>query len=80
MGRAAVPPTNNAADPYGPAQGTRGWVWRRDGWFACLGLRKETHQKTDLGLRWPLFDDKYNNQLGVCVRGGRDVGEEARGV
>ena len=37
MGRAAVPPTDGAADPYGPAQGARGWFWRRDGWFACLG-------------------------------------------
>jgi hypothetical protein len=48
MGRAAVPPTNGAADPYGPAQGSRGWVWRRDGWFACLGRWKETHQKTEI--------------------------------
>ena len=49
MGRAAVPPTNGAADPYGPAQGACGWVWRRDGWFAYLGCQKETHQKTE---RW----------------------------
>ena len=33
MGSAAVPPTNGAANPYGPAQGARGWVW----WRACLG-------------------------------------------
>jgi hypothetical protein len=40
MGSTVVPPTNGAADPYGPAQGACGWVWRRDGWFACLGRRK----------------------------------------
>ena len=49
MGRAAVPPTNGAANPYGPAQGPCGMIWRRNGWFACLGYRKETHQKTE---RW----------------------------
>ena len=45
MGRAAVPPTNGVADPYGPVQGARGWVWRRDSWFACMGCQKVTHQK-----------------------------------
>jgi hypothetical protein len=59
MGRAAVPPTDGAADPYGPEQGPRGWVWWRDGWFACLGRQKETHQKNRepwcIGLRWPPF-------------------------
>jgi len=44
MGRAAVPPTNGKADPYGLAQGAHGWVWRRNGWFACFGRRKETHR------------------------------------
>jgi len=41
---------------------------------------KKQRDGRGLGLRWPLFNDKYNNQLGVCVRSGRDVGEEARGV
>jgi hypothetical protein len=48
MGRAAVPPINDAADPYGPLQGAHGWVWRCDGWFACLGRQKETHRKTEI--------------------------------
>ena len=45
MGRAAVPPTNGAAAPYGAVQGTRGWVWWRNGWFAYLCRQKEMHQK-----------------------------------
>ena len=47
MGRAAVPPANGAADPYGPAQGARGWVWRRNVWGACLGRQKQTHQQSE---------------------------------
>jgi hypothetical protein len=70
MGRAAVPPTNGAADPYGPAQGARGWVWQRNGWFACLGRQKETHQKTErwvgIGLRWPPINN--NNQQSTNSR------------
>jgi len=41
MGRLSAPSTNGAAAPYGPTQGARGRVWRRDGWFACLGGRNE---------------------------------------
>ena len=75
MGRATVPPTNGAADPYGPAQGSHGWVWRRDGWFTCLGRRKETHKKKRetwcVGHKWSPFsgnidvdvDDIDNNNL-----------------
>ena len=40
MGRAAVPPANGAMANHGPAQGVRGWVWRRNVWFACLGNQK----------------------------------------
>ncbi len=62
MGRAAVPPTNGAADLYGPAQGARGWAWWRNGWFACLRRQKETHQKNRepwcIGLRWPPLSGK----------------------
>jgi len=41
MGRAAVPPTNCTAAPYGPVQGARGWVWWRNGWFAYYKLTSE---------------------------------------
>jgi hypothetical protein len=27
MGRLLAPPTNGAADPYGPTKGARDWVW-----------------------------------------------------
>ena len=53
MGRAAVPPTNVAAAPYGPVQGARGWVWWRNGWFAYLGRQKETHKKKRNMVRQP---------------------------
>jgi hypothetical protein len=50
MSRAAVPPTNGTADPYGPVQGTRGWVRQRNGWFTCLGRWQETHQKKEKNM------------------------------
>ncbi len=31
--------------PYDPRQVTRGWVWRRNGWFPCLGGGMIAHQK-----------------------------------
>jgi hypothetical protein len=83
MGRAAVPPTNGAADPYGPAQGARGWVWPRGNWFACLGRQKETHKKIenhgalDLGGRHLVAT--HNNQPIVGGRGTEYVGEKVRG-
>ena len=83
MGRAAVPLTNGATDPYGPAQGARGWVWRRGGWFACLGRRKETHKKIenhgalDLGGRHLVAT--HNNQPIVGGSGRRDVVVKAHG-
>ncbi len=80
MSRAAVPPTNCAAGPYGPAQGVYGWVWR---WFACLGRQKETHKKIenhgalDLGGRHLMAT--HNNQPIVGGGGRGDVGEKAIG-
>jgi hypothetical protein len=45
MGRLLAPLTNGAADPYGPTKGARDRVWRRNGWFACLGGKMKMHQK-----------------------------------
>jgi hypothetical protein len=83
MGSTPVPPTNGTAAPYGPTQGACGWVWRHDGWFACLGSQMKTHKKREirqalvLGGRRSMMRD--NNQLGVDSRVRRDVGEEAHG-
>ena len=81
MGRLLAPPTNGAADPYSPTQGTRGQVWWGNGWFACLGRQKETHQNRDMGVVLALsgqnFKVKRNNQKGVSGLGRRDVGEES---
>jgi hypothetical protein len=54
MRRLLAPPTNVAAAPYGPTQGARGWVWRRDGWFACLGGKMKPHKKILRNVvHWP---------------------------
>ena len=82
IGRAAVPPTNGAANPYGPAQDAHCRVWRRYDWFACLGRRKETHKKKEkhgaLALGGCHLVITHNNQpiVGRSSRG--DVGEKAR--
>ena len=47
MGRLAAPPNHGAAASYRLMQGARHRVWRRHGWFACLGRQKETHQKIE---------------------------------
>jgi hypothetical protein len=84
MGSTPVPPTNGATAPYGPMQGACGWVWWRNGWFACLGRQRKTHQKIEkirqaLALGGRCLMIRGNNQLGVGGRVWRDVGEEARG-
>jgi hypothetical protein len=45
MGKLSAPPTNGVVAPYDPTQVTRGRVWRRNGWFACLGGGMKAHQK-----------------------------------
>ena len=47
-------------------------------WDAKKRPIKKKRDGRDLDLRWPRFDEKKNNQLGVGVSGGKDVGEEAR--
>ena len=54
MGRAVVPRTNGAANPYGPAQDARCQVWRRNGRFACLEHQQETHKKERNIVHWPV--------------------------
>ena len=45
MGKLLTPLTNGAAAPYDPTQVARGQVWRRNGWFACLGGGMKAHKK-----------------------------------
>jgi hypothetical protein len=47
MGKLSALPTNGAAAPYDPTQVARGRVWRRNGWFACLGGGMKAHQKIE---------------------------------
>jgi hypothetical protein len=55
MSRLLAPPTNGAAAPYGPTQGACGWVWRHNGWFACLGGEIKMHRKKRwIKVYWPL--------------------------
>jgi hypothetical protein len=81
MGRLLAPPTNGTAAPYGLTQGARGRVWRRDGWFTCLGGEIKTtskngkeHGASALGGRHLI--GRHNNQIGVGNHGSRDVREE----
>jgi hypothetical protein len=85
MGKLSMPPTNGAAVPYDPTQVARGWIWRRDGWFAYLGAGMKAHQKKEvdkgvLALGGQNFEYKHNNQIVIGGRGGRDVEEEVRPV
>ncbi len=82
MGKLSAPPTNGAAAPYDPTQVARGWVWRRNGWFACLGggMKANQEKKGDKGvsaLGGCNLIERHNNQIGVGGRGGKDYGEEA---
>ncbi len=54
IGKLLAPPTNGAAAPYDPMQVDCGRVWRRDGWFACLGGGMKAHQKNrEIKVYWP---------------------------
>jgi hypothetical protein len=70
---------------YGPTQGARGGVWRRDGWMVRLfrGQNKtasENREEHDaLALGGHHLAATHNNQPIVGKSGRGDVGEEARG-
>ncbi len=73
MSRLLAPPTNGAVAPYGPTQGARGWVWWRDGWFACLGGKMKPHKKIEeygaSALGGHHLEATHNNQPIVGRRG-----------
>ncbi len=85
MAIAATAPVLGSTAPYGPTQGARGRVRRRDGWMVHLfwgqnetkSKNREEHGASALGGRH--LATTHNNQpiVGRSSRG--DVGEEARG-
>jgi hypothetical protein len=85
MAIAATAPALGSAAPYGPMQGARGRVLRRDGWMVCLfwgqnettSKIREEHGASALGGRH--LAATYNNQPIVGGSGRGDVGEEAHG-
>jgi hypothetical protein len=85
MAIAATAPALGSAAPYGPTQGARGRVWRRDGWMVRLfrgqdettSKNREEHGASALGGRHLVAT--HNNQPIVDGSGRGDVGEEARG-
>ena len=84
MVTAATTADLGSADPYGLIQGARGWVWRRDGWFACLGGEIRPHQKNRdehgvLALGGHHLTATHNNQPIVGGSGGGELGDEMCG-
>jgi hypothetical protein len=85
METAATAPALGSATPYGPTQGARGWILRRNGWMVRLfwggnettSKNREKHGASALGGRH--LAATHNNQpiVGGSSRG--DVGEEVRG-
>jgi hypothetical protein len=85
MAIAATAPALGSAAPYGPTQGARGRVWRRDGWMVRLFWgRNETTSKNReehgaLALGGHHLAATHNNQPIVGGGSRGNVGEEARG-
>ncbi len=85
MAIAATAPALDSASPYGPTQGARGRVWRRDGWMVHLfrGQNETTSKNREehgaLALGGCHLAATHNNQPIVGGSGRGDVGEEACG-